>query len=177
MTVQIDDAVAANLKAAATLVDQLQKNPQTRRGLLGLIKQANPNMYVAELDQTKPLEDKIAALEKRLTERDAENLSKSQNAELAAARAQLRKDFGYTDEGIKELEKFMLDTNTADHRVAHDALQARKPKESPLRSAFNVSRMIDETDKDDADWLANPEAKLDRELNKAFDAIATGMAG
>jgi|SRR6185312_6684312 len=175
--VELDDQVARNLQAAAALVDTLTKNPSTRRDLLGLIKKVKPDAYVAELDAQKPLEDKIAALEKRIDDQTTAAMTKDQNSQLESARSRLREQFGYTDEGLKTLEKFMLDTNTADHFVAHDAMQARKPKPSPLRPAFEVRGAIDLEDKDDEAWLQNPERKLDTELNKAFDAIANGMAG
>lgn len=175
--VELDDQVAKNLQAAAALVDTLTRNPATRRDLLGLIKKAKPDAYVAELDSQKPLEDKITALTKTVEDLQGSLVQKDQNSQLETARAHLRNQFGYTDEGIKTLEKFMLDTNTADHLVAHDAMQSRKPKPAPQRPSFEIRGAVDLEDKDDEAWLSNPERKLDQELNKAFEAIANGMAG
>src|SRR6185437_4091236 len=146
--VELDDQVARNLQAAAALVDTLTRNPATRRDLLGLIKKVKPDAYVAELDGQKPLEDKIAAVAKQVETLAGNLVQKDQEGQLGAARARLRDQFGYTDEGIKTLEKFMLDTNTADHFVAHDAMQARKPKPSPARPSFEVRGAIDLEDKD-----------------------------
>ena len=174
MTVELEDNVARNLKAAAQLVDMLQGNQETRKPFLSLIKQANPKFSIPELDAAKPVEDKIDQLQKSFEDFKVSLNQKDADQELQATRARLKADYGYTEEGIKELEKFMIDSNTADHLVAHDALTARRPKPNPMRPSFNTRVMIDEQDKDDGEWLNNPERKLEVELGKAFDAISAG---
>jgi hypothetical protein len=173
--VELDDQVAKNLQAAATLVDTLQKDPRTRRGLLGLIKTVKPDASIPELDASKPLEDKIDALPKGFETFKNGLVEKDQNAQLEAERARLRTEHGFTDEGIKELEKFMLAKNVGDHEVARLALEASKPKPSPLRPQFSVRSVFSDDAKSDEEWMNNPDLKLDNELNKAFDAIQNGM--
>ena len=176
MTIELDETTARNLQAAAQLVQDLQTNPATRRSFLGLFKQAKPTTSIPEIDAAKPLEDKIENLVKTVDELKVSLTQRDQDTSLSDARKELVTKYSYTPEGIKELEKFMLETNTADHMVAHDALQARKPKASPMRPAFEVKGFFDQDDQDDAAWVANPDRALDRELNKAFEAIANGLA-
>jgi len=176
MTVELEDNVVRNLTAAAQLVDMLGKNTETRQGFFKLIKKVRPDAPIPELDISKPFEDKVDALSKKFDDFTAGLKQKSQDGELEAARAALRTKHNYTDEGIKELEAFMLKTNTADHEVARVAMEAMRPKPKPERPSFSLRSVFDESDKDDSDWLSNPEAKLDKTLNEAFEAIANGMA-
>lgn len=175
MTVELEDQVAKNLQAAATLVDTLQKDPRTRRGLLGLIKTVKPDASIPELDAAKPLEDKIDALAKGFETFKTSLDDKRQNAELEASRSSLRAKYGYTDEGLKEVEAFMIKNNVQDHEIAHAAIEYNKPKASPLRPQFSMKSVFSDDSKSDEEWMNNPDAKLDNELNKAFDAIQNGM--
>lgn len=178
MPMEFDDATAANLQAAAKLIQTIGAKPETRRELLGLIKRVQPDLPIPEIDAAKPVEDKIEALAKSVDELKAGLSAKDQNTQLERARDTLRTKHGYTDDGIKELEKFMLETNTADHMVAHDALQARQPPKTPIRPQFDTRRPFEFGDaEEDKLWSENPDRALDVALNKAFEAIQNGMAG
>ncbi len=173
---EISDVDAANLLAAGKLVSVLTSRPDTRRELQLLVKKINPNAPIPELDAARPVEDKLDALTKSVEELKGGLVQKEQNNALESARNQLRSKFNYTDDGIKELEKFMLETNTADHMVAHDALQARQPAKRAARPSFQPANLFADEAEDEKMWNDNPERALDRELNRAFEAIATGNA-
>lgn len=176
MTVELDDAVARNLAAAAELVTELNKNSATRGDFLRLVKKAKPNVSIPEIDAAAPIEARIGELTKTIDELKTGLLQKEQDQSLGAARRVLTETRGYTEDGIKELEKFMLETNTADHLVAADALEKRKPAAKPMRPQFEVRGFFDTDEQDDKAWVENPERALDKELNKAFEAIANGLA-
>ena len=167
---------AANLLAAGKLVTALTARPDTRRELQLLVKKINPNAPIPELDAARPVEDKIDALAKTVEELRGGLAQKEQNNALESARNVLRTKHHYTEDGIKELEKFMIETNTADHLVAHDAMQARQPVKHTARPSFQPANLFADEADDEKMWNENPDRALDRELNRAFEAIATGNA-
>lgn len=174
---EIDDAIARNLQAAAQLVDTLQKDPKTRRGFLGLIKTVKPDVSIPELDAAAPIEEAISKLTNEISSLKTSLSQKDADADLAGERKRLKKDHAYTDEGIKELEKFMIDHNVGEHEVARLAMEASRPKPSPLRPQFSTRLSFEDNDVDGAEWMNSPDHKLDKELDKAFEAIANGLAG
>lgn len=175
MSVELDDTVARNLQAAAGLVDMLGKNPKTRQGLFKLIKEVRPDVNIPEIDAVAATEAKITKVQESIEALTKKLTQDKEDDKLEKERARLTRDHGFTEEGIKELEAFMLKKNVPDHEVARLAMEASRPKPRPERPSFRLRSVFEESDKDDKEWLDNPDSKLDRVLDQAFAELQAGM--
>jgi hypothetical protein len=125
-------------------------NPNSRMKLLEAVRAFNPNIPIPALDDTKPVFDKMDALEKRIEEKDAEvkktledeRKAREEQETLRAAkdreekinntieseRAKLR-SHGHTNETINEIEKIMQDRGLIDYEAAEALYERAHPKE------------------------------------------------
>ena len=150
--VEVDEAEVQKLKAERDqavahklLLDKLGSSPKTRRQILSLIKELDPNVQIPELDATKPLEDKIAALEKLVRERGDKEAKESEEQQKRTAAAKAEKHFedgkkllkkaGFTDEGIGNVEKFMADRGLVDYEAALALWEKDHPRDEPVMPA------------------------------------------
>lgn len=128
--------------AHKVLLDKLGTNPKTRRQVLSLIKEINPDVQIPEIDATKPLEEKIAALEKVITddktarakeEADKKTAIEKERAEqfFADGHKYLRKN-GFNDDGVKEFEKFMTEKGLMNYEDAMTLWDRDHPKEASV---------------------------------------------
>ena len=66
------------------ILDKLGANPATRTQVLQLLKQLDPRVVIPELDAAKPINDKLAVLERQLAdERKARADEKAEREEIA----------------------------------------------------------------------------------------------
>src|SRR5262249_45274683 len=89
-------------------------NPATRRKLLEVNKELNPNVAIPEIDESDPLHAEIRRLHDRLDERDNQEKLAAMSAKWSASQNKARRA-GYTDEAINNLESFMQERGILDH--------------------------------------------------------------
>ncbi|HEX3522866.1 MAG TPA: hypothetical protein VHT52_12350 [Stellaceae bacterium] len=119
-----------NKRMTADFVESIYNDPQLNKEAKRLIKRKYPNLAIPDLD----LEDKI---DQRLT---ADQEAKRKEAETArtkadadawnSSREKVKKEYGFTDEGLKDLEGWMQDHAVADHEVAASYRASKNPKTS-----------------------------------------------
>ena len=140
-----------------------------------LLKKAYPDMPMGEYDTKREvfarLDQEKAEREKR--ERDVEQSTADDR--IAAERKATQEEFSYTDEGMKEVEKFMLDNHVANYEVAGEYLASKRPKASDGSSDVNRHRWNHgrseewkEISKDPEKWMEdNLMAAIQRDMDKA----------
>lgn len=143
------------------LLDMLGKNPKHRAALLQMMKDANPEMAIPEIDAAKPVLDKVDALAKDFadyrkanedekTERDKKARESRAGSEVEQGRIKLRKA-GYTPEGVEKIEKLMGERGLIDYEAAAALFDRQTPPDMPVLPT-NFGRampMIDDTAPDD----------------------------
>jgi hypothetical protein len=157
---------------AMALLDTLMGDPRTRAPLLNMIKAKNPSVSIPEIDASAAVNKNLNLVKNAVLEVNRKIENDKADRRLDKARDQLRGSHGYTDEGIQKLEQFMVKHNIAEHDIAHKAYEAMQPKKMAAPS-FKPQRFFDE-EKSDKEWLSNPDAALDRELESCFQDIANG---
>jgi hypothetical protein len=133
--IEVEDGEYRRLKAerdsfapSKALLDKLGSNPKTRGRVLELMKEANPDLVIPEIDAAKPFLDKLNStqkelddLKKQLADDAKASDERKRNAEvdgrIESGRALLRK-LGYNDDGIKGVEKVMQERGLADYEAA-----------------------------------------------------------
>ena len=141
--VEIDEREFLAHKTVTESVNKLLANPKTRRKLLELQKEVNPDASIPEIDAAAGVREEMEQIRKQnadllaemRAERDARAAAESEakgRRSIEAGRDKLRQR-GFTDEGIGAVEKLMMDTGTADYELAADAFERRQPPPEPIR--------------------------------------------
>lgn len=127
MPKQLSDEEYAYLqsrKVTADFMENIYNDPQLNKETKALIKKKYPNLSIPDYD----LENKIDA---RFKQRDAELIArrqKQQDEKWKQKRAEIQKQYSFTDEGMTDLEKFMMEKGIGDYDVAAHYKAAKNPK-------------------------------------------------
>lgn len=151
--IEVDETELAQLKGHKALLDRLGANPKTRTQILGLVKEAMPNLVIPEIDAAKPLRDDVAALKKELADERAarakekeEEARAAQAAEIDKAIAKGRKYLkgrGYAKETVEQIEKMMMDSGQTDYRAAALLWEEDHPDGEPVSPTQNFGTSSD----------------------------------
>ena len=133
---EIDDGELQELRNAQDLVRKLTTNPKSKRFFEKGVKEINPEFQTEE-DIAKPFVDPIQA---RLDEIDKVVKTRFQkmdedaiDSKISERFSELRKVHGYTDEGIDNVKKIMVERKIPDVDAAVALFEKQnKPKAEPL---------------------------------------------
>lgn len=121
----------------AALAKGLSENPRTRQNFLGLMKAADPNLSIPEIDipsrigaATKPYIDKLDAMEKKEAEREMRERIKERRQALV-------KNKGIAESEIPEIEKLMVEKGIQNHNTAAEYYLSQKQSAAPTPSTFS----------------------------------------
>ena len=119
-------------RQVADFVESIYNDPALSREAKALVKKKYPQLQIPDYD----IEEKF---EKRLKERDdaeAEAKKKAaeedQNKKFQTDRDRVQKEYGFTDDGMKDLEKFMTEKNVLNYDVAAEYHASKNPKQSAV---------------------------------------------
>lgn len=119
-----------NRRMTADFVESIYNDPQLNKEAKRLIKKKYPNLAIPDFDLEEKVEQRFSAAEQRKQqEATAEKQRKDQEA-WNASRTGVKKQYGLTDEGLTDLEKWMEEHAVADHEVAASYRHAKDPKTS-----------------------------------------------
>jgi hypothetical protein len=162
-----------NEEAALKMLHALGNNPATRKDFLGLVKKVDPNKHIPEIDNMKPVEDRLTKMDENIGKLVKVVVNDRQDRELEKRRATLKSERHYTDDGVKAVEEFMVANDIRDHFIAADALEKRQPAAAPERPSFSTRAFFGEKQEGGADW-SNPEQALDKEIDNALKEVSSG---
>lgn len=168
--VEITEEDLAYLQKAEGLMKKLHDNKATRP-LFDKAVKAHPELgknYVSAEDVADPIvapmKEQISKLEKRLqAKEDAE-----MDSHLNSTFKEVQQRYGYTDEGMGELKKMMVDKNIADPEVAAAYWEKKNPPKATESNGFaSTAWKFEETaDKDenslDRLWFTDPNGAIDQ---------------
>lgn len=129
-------------RPSKALLDKLGSNAGTRRKVLELYKQVDPNVVIPEIDAASPILDEVkqtrdamAAMQKKLDDRDAAEAralrERAVQDSITAGHDKLR-SAGWTDEGITNVEKLMQERSLTDYEAAAALYERAQPKDEPI---------------------------------------------
>src|SRR5262249_7065087 len=156
----------------AALFKELSEDPKTREPLLRLIKHKRPNESIPEIDTrdamqkfAQPHIDKVAALEKKLLEKDV--------SEKIDSRRQGLRDQGFGADDVKAIEAMMVKEGIANHATAANYYRMQKQLAPATPS---IPSMVNKLPVDGKALKAAGGAKA-WARNEAANAIADIKAG
>ena len=134
-----DEQIAAlradreNLLRRAAVGDRATKiwnDPKMSDRAKALWKEAFPEDPIADYDLEQRVNARFAQEAKERAEREQKARESELDRTIGERRQAVRQQYGFTDEGMKELEDLMVSRGIQHHEDAAELLAARKPKPS-----------------------------------------------
>lgn len=127
-----DEQYAAYERAyqTAQFAESIFNDPQLSKDAKRLIKRKYPNLAIPDYDLEEKFERERTA--DRKAREDAEKAAKQKSEEdgWKTQRAKVQKDYSFTEEAMKDLEKFMYENGVANYEVAAGYKAAKSPRAS-----------------------------------------------
>jgi hypothetical protein len=117
-------------RMTADFVEGIYNDPQLNKEAKRLIKRKYPNLAIPDLDMQDQMDKRFKDADdaKAKAERDA-TTKRDQDA-WNASREKVKKDYGFTDDGLKDLEGWMHENAVASHEVAASYRASKNPQVS-----------------------------------------------
>ena len=140
--VEIDEEELVRSQKLRDTVAKIWANPKTRVQLQALHKEVDPQAVTPDLDQQQPINEAIAGIQKTVNdfiteskkdkdERNNKDTLDALNSKVSSGLATLRRQ-GWTDEGIKGVEKLMQDHGIVDPEIAASHYEKLHPPQQPV---------------------------------------------
>ena len=117
-----------NKRMTADFVESIYNDPQLNKEAKRLIKRKYPNLAIPDLDMEEKIDQRLGAEEERRRKETDTARTKAETDAWTASRAKVKADYGFTDEGLSDLEKWMQEHAVADHEVAASYRASKNPK-------------------------------------------------
>jgi hypothetical protein len=109
-------------------VEPIFNDPRLNPYAKTLIKAKYPNLSIPDHDLKNEITQHFNAEKKRADDEKAAEKQKQEDQRISDQRANVQKQYGFTDDGMKDLEKFMVDNHVGSYEVAAGYKVAKEPK-------------------------------------------------
>jgi len=156
-------------RQVADFVETIWNDPELAADAKALVKRKYPKMSIPDYDLRNEVRETFAAEKKKRDDEEREAKRKTQEDGWKAEREKTQKEYGFTDDAMKDLEKFMVENNVGSYEVAAGYKAAKAPRASEPTSQHGQpwGHTSNETFKQ---IVADPEAWGRSELMKAARA-------
>jgi hypothetical protein len=169
---EIDDTEYAFLqsrKQVADFVETIYNDPALSAEAKRLIKKKYPDMQIPDLDIEDKLTKRLDDDKREREEAERRRREEAEDQRYKETRSKTQKEYGLTDEGMQDLEKFMLERNIGDYDVAASYRVAKQPKPSDADADAGRDHFWDHSKQDGfADISADPEKWARKEILSAI---------
>ena len=114
----------------ADFVESIYNDPALTREAKALIKKKYPQMQIPDYDIEERIEQRLDKERKEREENESKRTQEERDKHFKDVRSKTQKEYGFTDEGMADIEKFMLERNIGDYEVAASYRAAKEPKQS-----------------------------------------------
>lgn len=164
-----------NKRITADFVESIYNDPALTKEAKRLIKKKYPNLAIPDLDIEDRVQAQIDADRKQRT--DAEDRAKRAREDEAwrTQRKKIQDDYGFTEEGMKDLEGWMQDKGVGDYEVAAQYRASKNPKTS--EPTMDTGFWRHEEAPNFKDIASDPEAWGRKEILSAIHKDAESARG
>ena len=117
-------------RQVADFVESIYNDPALSKEAKALIKKKYPQVQIPDLDIEERLTQRLDEDRKQREEEKRAAREAEEEKRFNETRARVQKEYGYTEDGMKELEKMMLERNIGDYEVAATYHATKNPKTS-----------------------------------------------
>lgn len=125
-----EDAHLQNRKQVADFVESIYNDPTLSREAKALIKKKYPAIQIPDYDLMNTVEQRFAQDKQEREQEARERREAEEQREYEQTRGSTQKKYGFTDEAMNDLEKFMVERNIGDYEVAATYRATQNPKTS-----------------------------------------------
>lgn len=152
----------------AGLALALSGNPKTRKNFLGLIKEANPNLPIPEIDEPARIAGELKERDDRFEKYVEEQNKKERERSLASERKSVIEEHNLSDEDIKKVEKIMTERRVFNYADAAKLYNLEREPATPV--VYGMSEGVGELPADEG-LMENPEKWSLRTAHAMIDDI------
>ena len=117
-------------RMTADFVESIYNDPVLNKEAKRLIKRKYPNLAIPDYDLEEKVEQRFSAEDQKKQKEAADASARADREAWNASRAKVQKQYGFTDEGMKDLETWMHEKAVADHEVAAEYRASKNPQTS-----------------------------------------------
>lgn len=150
----------------ADLVEPVYNDPALSKEAKALLKKKYPGLQIPDYDIEEKFEQRFAQERQEREEREQKQRAAEEDKRFQEARSGTQKKYGLTDDGMKDVEKFMIERNVGDYDVAASYVVAQNPK--PSSADFNDGRWNHDKAPGFAEIAKDPEGWGRSEILKAL---------
>jgi len=161
-----EHAYYENRRMVADFMESIYNDPALNKETKQLIKKKFPNLQIPDYDIEQKVEARFAEEKKARDGRAEEKRKKDQNDEWQKKRKEAQDKYGYSDDELKNLEKFMLENEIEKYDVAHAYKRSIEPAAS---EPANESRFWNHDKQEGfAEIAKDPEKWGEKEILRAL---------
>ena len=125
-------------RQVADFVEPIYNHPQWGKEAKRLIKQVYPQVKIPDYDIEEQVNARFDAEKKQRDEATAAERQRAQDDHWRKERTRVQRDYGFTEEGMQELEAFMKEKFIGDYEVAASYRASKNPK--PVEASWDETR-------------------------------------
>ena len=152
----------------AKFVGSIYDDPQLNYEAKALIKRKYPNINIPDFDLKNQIEQRFAEERQAREDEARQRREAEEQRDFQEKRSATQKKYGFTDDGMRDLEQFMVDNNVGSYEVAAKYRAAENPKAS--EASFDDMRWNHAKQEGFKEIAADPEAWGRGEIMKALNA-------
>lgn len=117
-------------RQVADFVESIWNDPQLNMEAKALIKKKYPNLAIPEYDLEQRVTQRLNEERQAREQVEVERKQVEDQRKFDELRSKTQKDYGFTDDAMKDMEKMMVERNIGDYEVAAEYVASKKPKPS-----------------------------------------------
>ena len=117
-------------RMTADFVESIYNDPKWNKEAKRRIKGKYPNLSIPDFDLEAKVEQRFSQEDQKKAKEAADAAAAADRAAWNASRAKVQKQYGFTDEAMKDLEAWMHEKAVADHEVAAEYRASKNPQMS-----------------------------------------------
>lgn len=161
-----EDAVYRQQANIVKFIESIYNDPQLNREAKALIKKKYPTLQIPDYDIMSEVDRRFAEERQQRDAAENEKRQKAEQERFENQRGQTKQKYGFTDEAMTDLEKFMVEHNVGDYEVAATYHAVKNPK--PSEATFDDQRWNHSKQEGFAEIAKDPEAWGKAEIMKAL---------
>lgn len=155
-------------RQVADFVESIWNDPTLSKEAKALVKKKYPNLQIPDYDIEAKVEKRFDDEAKARRDQEEATRQRQLDEQIASSRSNVQKEFGFTDESMKQLEQLMIDRNIGDYEAAAMLMASKQPK--PSEPTFDTFRWNHEKQEGFKEIAADPEGWARQQILNAVTA-------
>lgn len=122
--------LAQNQGQTIQFIESIWNDPVLSKEAKALVKKKYPQVQIPDYDLEQQFNSRLDEERKAREKVEKEKKDFEEQEKFKSLRGKVQKDYGFTDDGMKELEDFMVKNNVGNYEVAAEYRAAKNPKQS-----------------------------------------------